>query len=89
MPKTRDRKPLKEERTIPRIWYAVLSGSGGRPESTALRSPGRRGGGPESTFCCQVQVVPFTENDVGEVSLVVQVPWKPSVVEPPAAMSAL
>jgi len=27
--------------------------------------------------------VPLTENDVGEASLLVQVPWKPSEVEPP------
>jgi len=36
-----------------------------------------------------VQVTPFTENDVGEASLLAQVPWKPSEVEPPAAIVAL
>jgi hypothetical protein len=37
----------------------------------------------------QAQVAPFTENDVGEASLLVQVPWKPSETEPPAAIVAL
>ena len=36
-----------------------------------------------------VQVVPLRVNAVGGVSLLVQVPWKPSVVLAPAAMAAL
>jgi hypothetical protein len=53
----------------------LLSGPGGRP--------GKQVRGQV------VQAVPFTENDVGEASLVVQVPWKPSEVEPPAAIVPL
>jgi hypothetical protein len=46
--------------------------------------------GPESESSYQVvQAVPLTENAVGVASLVVQVPWKPSEVLPPAAMVAL
>jgi hypothetical protein len=36
-----------------------------------------------------LQVVPLTVKDVGTASLVLQVPWKPSDVEPPAGMLAL
>jgi hypothetical protein len=45
--------------------------------------------GPESGITGQVQVVPLTVNAVGVVSLLVQVPWKPRLVELPAAMVAL
>ena len=59
-----------------------------RGPRSPLSGPGLPGP-EERLFCCQVQVVPLTENDVGEASLLVQVPWKPSEVEPPAAMLAL
>jgi hypothetical protein len=36
-----------------------------------------------------VHELPFTVNAVGAASLVDQVPWKPSEVEPPAAMVPL
>ena len=36
-----------------------------------------------------VHELPFTVNAVGAASLVDQVPWKPSEVEPPAAMAPL
>jgi hypothetical protein len=57
---------------------------------SATGFPARSMTGPGRRFCCQVvQVTPLTENDVGGASLVVQVPWKPSEVEPPAAIVAL
>ena len=36
-----------------------------------------------------VQVLPLTVKLVGEASLLVQVPWNPSVTDPPAAMVPL
>jgi hypothetical protein len=41
--------------------------------------------GPESRFSCQVQAVPLIANDVGLATLLLQLPWKPSVVLAPGA----
>jgi hypothetical protein len=45
--------------------------------------------GPGSELSCQVQAVPLIANDVGLAWLLVQEPWKPSVVLAPGAMVAL
>jgi hypothetical protein len=65
---------------VPALVVAAMSNAPG-----GVSCPGRR----RRSSCQVVQAVPLTENAVGVASLVVQVPWKPREVLPPAAMAAL
>ena len=50
---------------------------------------GRGSRGQRKSLCQVVQVAPFSVKLVGTASLLVQVPWMPSVTEPPAGMEPL
>jgi hypothetical protein len=68
---------------------AVASYEHACPGSGARRAPRGRWPAPGSEVSCQVQVVPLIANDVGLAWLLVQEPWKPSVVLEPGAMVPL
>ena len=70
------------------VCHAARRGGGHRRQRYRRRPPGPMAG-PGSELSCQVQAVPLIANDVGLAWLLVQEPWKPSVVLAPGAMVPL
>ena len=76
-------------------WRPTAGGPGGTEQgivgshraSVRIREFDFPNGGPRADYV--VQVAPLRVKAVGVALLLVQVPWKPSVTEPPAAMEPL